>query len=120
MSTETALSSDSEAVAPEFDPGWLLRRTLHVTPGKSGASPEEAIVAWLVRLPDDIEPAEAAGDVMRAYATPPGTDPVGTRLFELLDEIQRFPQERLTRMSRAPGRRGRARRSRQTGTQRLL
>ena len=92
---------------PAYDPGWLIHRTLDETADHAGASAEDAVLAWLVRLPDDTDPADAAGDILMAYAPAPGDDrdALAARIFALLAEIRDYPRSRLARVPRA--RRGR-------------
>jgi hypothetical protein len=97
---------------PRFDPGWLIHRTLDTpraeTPEDAAPSAEDAVLAWLVRLPEAMDPATAAGDLLRAYRPGIVTDPLAARVFALLEEIETYPRARLNRMPR--GRGGRARR----------
>jgi len=94
---------------PGYDPGWLIHRTLDETADRTGARAEDAVLAWLVRLPDDTDPADAAGDILAAYAPDPTAqgDDLATRVFALLAEIRDYPRGRLARVPRA--RRGRRR-----------
>jgi hypothetical protein len=94
---------------PAYDPGWLIHRTLDETADRTGASAEDAVLAWLVRLPDDTDPADAAADIIAAYAPErdDGGDHLATRIFALLAEIRDYPRSRLARLPRA--RRGRRR-----------
>jgi hypothetical protein len=100
--------------APRFDPGWLIQRTLDTPRADEAAeaapAAEDAVLAWLVRLPEAMDPATAAGDLLQAYRPGIVTDPLAARVFALLEEIQSYPRPRLDRMAR--GRGGRTRRMR--------
>lgn len=88
--------------APWFDPGWLIRRTLaaEAEAEPSGAA-EDALLAWLIRLPDEHDPADAAARVLAVYRpVTPRHDALAQRLFELLDQTQRYPRRHLLRMHR--------------------
>lgn len=85
--------------APWFDPGWLIRRTLTAEAEDAPGVAEDALMAWLVRLSEEHDPAEAAAGVLRAYGpSAPDDDPLADRLFALLHETSRFSSDRLARM----------------------
>jgi hypothetical protein len=94
---------------PAYDPGWLIHRTLDETADRTGASAEDAVLAWLVRLPDDTDPADAARDILAVYAPThvDAGDDVARRIFALLAEVRDYPRGRLARVPRT--RRGRRR-----------
>lgn len=88
--------------APWFDPGWLIRRTLVAEADTLSASAEDALLVWLLRLPAERDPAEAAGRVLHAYrpAQEPD-DPLARRLYALLEETRGYTPERLARVHAA-------------------
>lgn len=107
LSTDTTITD----TRPAYDPGGLIRHSLDMTQSVDAQSgPEDAVLAWLVRLPDDIDPATAAAELLQDYRPSTGVDAFASRLFELLEEIRRFPRTRLGSMvaSRQGGRRGRS------------
>jgi hypothetical protein len=90
---------------PAFDPGWLIQRTFDAAPTADGATAEDAVLAWLVRLPDGLDPAEAAAALLDAYAPTAPDDPLTRRILARIAEVRDFPCDRLARLPRT--RRGR-------------
>ncbi|RDD61162.1 hypothetical protein [Ferruginivarius sediminum] len=87
--------------APWFDPGWLIRRALAAGPGEPAARAEDALLAWLVRLPVECDPADAADKALDAYDRRDGTFGRGARrLLALLEETRYYTRQRLTRVRR--------------------
>jgi len=106
-------STRREGPPPWFDPGWLIQRTLEwmaapptgdapaPTPSEAEASAEDALVAWLLRLPDSQDPAEAARELLDAYAPALAAgDPLATRLSGRLREVAAYPRTRLAHLHR--------------------
>jgi hypothetical protein len=82
--------------------------------------PETLFLAWLLSLPRDLDPAEAARRMLLrfAHARPEQAGPGRLRLVELLNDTTRWSSERLSCLARGPQRRqaaGRQRDRRQTG-----
>ena len=110
--TAPGTTANANAAPPWFDPGWLIWRTLDAGLDDRPGSAEDALLAWIVRLPSERDPAEAAGAVLDRYADGLG-DPGATRLTALLEETQSYTRTRLAAMG--PGRRRRAPTTRSTG-----
>lgn len=92
--------SQTDKPAPWYDPDGLLQGTLTARPGHPADAAEDTLLAWLLRLPDELDPAEAAESALRAFA------PAGRRLNEdarrltvLLEETRRYPRQRLARVA---------------------
>lgn len=114
-----------QAPAPWFDPGWLIHRTLALVPDTTAnavpadtppepleATAEDAIVAWLLRLPDDRDPALAARELLDAYSPALAAgDPMADRLNVRLAQVAAYPRERLARVHAGGRRRRRPRRT---------
>jgi hypothetical protein len=100
--------------APACDPGWLLHRTLAAETATAESTAEEAVLAWLMRLPMDVDPARAAADLLPRLprAAADTMDTRGARVLALLDEIQAYPVRRLHGMPRRRHRPAGARRRR--------
>lgn len=102
--------------APWFDPGWHIWRGLRT----AEASAEDAYLLWLLRLPDEQDPAAAADRVLAAYAPSAEADlavlcrdaPEAARLLTLMEQTRSYPRGRLAGYPR--GRRGRQRQRRRT------
>ncbi len=93
---------------PSFDPGWLILRTLDGAPAAHGATAEDALLAWLVRLPAGMDPADAAAALLESYAPTAPDDALSRRILERMAEVRDYPRDRLTRLPRArQGRRAR-------------
>lgn len=91
------------------DPGGLIKEVLDMGTEFPGPA-EDILVAWMLRLGDDRDPADAAGRLIERYGIAEGPPPDGAcgRVVELLRQAASFPQERLA--SHLERRRGRARR----------
>ena len=98
-------TANDNAAAPWFDPGWLIRRTLDAGLDDVDGSAEDALLAWIVRLPAERDPAEAAGRVLDRYAD--GLSAASaTRLTALLQETRHYTPDRLAQVRpRRPRRR---------------
>lgn len=75
------------------DPDAILRSAMT---GQVGDDVATLFLAWLLRLPRDVDPAAAALIVLRSVER--GQSP--TRLERLLEETTRFPRERLVHLDR--------------------
>jgi hypothetical protein len=75
------------------------RANAHTQPFQYG-SPEEALVAWLIMLPDGVDPARAARAELEALART--DDPGLARIRELLAEVGRFSLDEFERPDGAP------------------
>ena len=104
-------SPRDDAPPPWFDPGRLIERTLDwmaasqdepdtaPAPHEAEASAEDALVAWLLRLPDSQDPAHAARELLNAYAPAlDAGDPLAVRLSLRLRDVAAYPRERLARI----------------------
>jgi len=101
-----------------LDPAGLLHRAFVAEPGRGdggGAAAEDTLIAWLMSLPPEVEPAEAARRMVDArleiarleiarleIARLEGEQPIDAdaesrRLMALLEETARWPGERLVR-----------------------
>jgi hypothetical protein len=70
------------------------------------AGPAETLfLAWLLSLPRDLDPAEAARRMLLCFAGPqPGEGGAGReRLIELLNDTTRWPSDRLACLARGEG-----------------
>ena len=76
------------------DPQGVLRQIL-AAPVDPLLAAEDVVLAWLLRLPDDIDPAYAAGRILAVIAADPPGLPADDRLSCLLSEIARWPTDRL-------------------------
>jgi hypothetical protein len=94
--------------SPE-DPGGLIKDVLDMGAEFLGPA-EDILVAWMLRLGEDRDPAEAARHLLDRYGIAEGPLPDGAcgRVIELLRQTADFPQDRLT--SHLGRRSGRARR----------
>lgn len=98
---------------PAFDPGWLIQRALDPEAAESGATAEDAILAWLVRLPEDLDPADAAAALLEAYAPTAPDDALTRRILAHMAAVRDYPQGRLAQLPR--DRRGRRARRPEAG-----
>jgi hypothetical protein len=102
----------SEHDSPD-DPGGLIREALNLGSDFPGPA-EDVVLAWILRLGDERDPAEAAGRLIADYglaeAVPEGA--ACRRLVEMLKETADFPAQRMTRHLCQPRRRGGWRRNR--------
>jgi hypothetical protein len=103
--------------ASDADPQAIMARAMT---RQTAGPPETLFLAWLLSLPRDLDPAEAARWMLLRFTGPqPGEGGAGReRLIELLNETTRWPSDRLACLAR--GERGpqrearRARKGRRT------
>ena len=79
------------------DPGGLIREALDMGADFPGPA-EDLILAWMLGLGVDRDPAHAARRLIDSYAladTPPPQDESG-RIIEMLRQTAQFPKERLS------------------------
>jgi len=102
----------SDHDSPE-DPGGLIREVLEMGDDFPGPA-EDVVLAWILRLGDDRDPANAAKSLIADYELDKGPLPGGAcgRLIEILKETASFPAQRMTRHLCQPRRRGGWRRNR--------
>lgn len=89
------LPGASEATRRRLDPTGCLARALAEEAPPRGRA-EEVLLAWLIALPDGLDPAEAAralADCKPAHGLPAET----LRLFELIEQVARYPAAALSR-----------------------
>jgi hypothetical protein len=89
------------------DPGGLIRQVLDMGPEFPGPA-RDILLAWILRLGNERDPAEAADRLLAAYgiAEGPVSEDAAGELVALLRETASYPGEHLS------GRRGGARRGR--------
>lgn len=94
MSASAQASAAADPLARE-DPQGVLRLALaeRCEPGVA----EDVLLAWLLRLPDGVDPARAAGRLL-AGAEPGRAG--NQRLLALLAEVACWPMRRLGRLQR--------------------
>ena len=97
----------------EDDPGGLIRETLEMGEAFPGPA-EDVVLAWVLRLGEGRDPAEAAQRLIVDYHLGEEPPPGGAcgRLIEMLKQTAAFPGERMTRHLCKPRRRGGWRRNR--------
>lgn len=102
----------SDHDSPE-DPGGLIRQALEMGEDFPGPA-EDVVLAWILRLGDDRDPAVAAKSLIADYRLEDPAPPGGAcgRLIEILKETAAFPTQRMTRHLCQPRRRGGWRRNR--------
>ena len=102
----------SEHDSPD-DPGGLIREVLSAGEEFPGPA-EDVILAWVLRLGQDRDPAQAAARLIEAYHLNDDGLPGGAcgRLIEMLKETADYPAQRMTRHLCQPRRRGGWRRNR--------
>jgi hypothetical protein len=102
----------SEHDSPD-DPGGLIREVLLLGDEFQGA-PEDIVLAWILRLGDDRDPAGAAKRLVADYRLDEHPQPGGAcgKLIEMLKETAAYPAQRMARHMCAPRRRGGWRRNR--------
>lgn len=91
------------------DPGGLIKEILDMGAEFPGPA-EDILVAWMLRLGEEQDPAEAARRLLDSYGVAEGTlpDDACGRVVALLRQAAQFPQTRLARhMGRRGGRTGR-------------
>jgi len=93
---------------PGCDPLGLMRDAF-LTRSLASVRAEDLILAWLLSLPDEMDPAGAAHPVLSvfAYRSPAPTTEGRSRLTALLEEITLCPREQL--LAERDGRRRRRR-----------
>ncbi|MPZ12239.1 MAG: hypothetical protein GEU89_18810 [Kiloniellaceae bacterium] len=102
----------SEHDSPD-DPGGLIREALGLGEEFPGPA-EDVALAWILRLGQDRDPAEAATRLIADYELDREPGPGGAcgRLVAILRETAEFPAQRMTRHLCQPRRRGGWRRKR--------
>lgn len=102
----------SEHDSPD-DPGGLIREVLQMGEDFPGPA-EDVILAWILRLGQDRDPAEAAQRLLDDYHLNDDMLPGGAcgRLIAMLKETAAYPAQRMTRHLCQPRRRGGWRRNR--------
>jgi hypothetical protein len=79
------------------DPEAMVKDALAL-PGEGRA--EDLFVAWVLRLPVEIDAADAATVLLHAYRDLPRRGGLGRRVSALLHEAQAYPRERLADLPR--------------------
>jgi hypothetical protein len=102
----------SEHDSPE-DPGGLIREVLEMGEDFPGPA-EDVVLAWVLRLGEGHDPAQAATRLIDDYRLDEEPQPGGPcgRLVAMLKETAQFPAQRMTRHLGQPRRRGGWRRNR--------
>lgn len=102
----------SEHDSPD-DPGGLIREVLLLGEDFPGPA-EDVVLAWILRLGEDRDPAGAAQRLVADYRLDENPQPRGAcgKLIEMLKETAAYPASRMTRHMCAPRRRGGWRRNR--------
>lgn len=102
----------SEHDSPD-DPGGLIREVLNLGEDFPGPA-EDVMLAWVLRLGQDRDPAQAAQRLIADYRLAEEPLPGGAcgRLVEMLKETADYPAQRMTRHMCKPRRRGGWRRNR--------
>jgi len=90
------------------DPGGLIREVLELGPEFPGPAPD-ILLAWMLRLGEDQDPATIAGRLLKNYQVDAGPIPDGAcgELVKLLRETATYGADRL--IARSNKRRGRRR-----------
>jgi hypothetical protein len=80
------------------DPGGLIREVLELGPAFPGPA-QDLLLAWMLRLEDDRDPAVVAGRLLEAYGIASGPLPEGAcgDLVKLLRETATYGADRLRR-----------------------
>lgn len=105
-------ASPGLAGASPADPLAIMARALTRGAPAPQEPPETVFLAWLLSVPRDLDPAEAAGRMLARFV-PPRPEPCGTgreRLIELLNDTRRWPRRRLSCLATGRGARPAARR----------
>jgi hypothetical protein len=102
----------SEHDSPD-DPGGLIREALAMGDGFPGPA-EDVVLAWVLRLGEDRDPAQAAQRLIADYRLDEEPQLGGAcgRLVGMLRETAAYPADRMTRHLCRPRRRGGWRRNR--------
>jgi hypothetical protein len=90
------LRADNDAFSP--DPLLIMSKAL--AGAGSDASAESVFLAWLMSLPDGLDPAQAAERLLRDGGQD-AEGQLGRRLLELLEEAAHWPRTRLKRLDRS-------------------
>jgi hypothetical protein len=92
------------------DPGGLIWEAIDMGPEFHGPA-EDLVLAWIMRLDADCDPAAAAARLLAAYGLADRPAPEGAtgRLVELLREAAASPSQHLSTGARRRRRRGAAR-----------
>ena len=88
------------------DPGGLIREVLEMGPEFPGPS-QDILLAWMLRLEDDNDPAQVAKRLLQDYGVAEGPLPEGAcgELVKLLRETASCGAETLQTRGRRQGRR---------------
>ena len=102
----------SEHDSPD-DPGGLIREVLVLGEDFPGPA-EDVVLAWILRLGQDRDPAESARRLIADYRLDEEPQPGGAcgRLVAMLKETAAYPAQRMQRYLCQPRRRGGWRRNR--------
>ena len=95
------------------DPGGMIREALAM--GETFPGPaEDVVLAWVLRLGEDRDPAQAAERLIADYQLDEEPQPSGAcgRLIGILRETAAYPADRMNRHLCRPRRRGGWRRNR--------
>lgn len=97
----------------EDDPGGMIREVLEMGEAFPGPA-EDLLLAWILRLGEDRDAAEAARRLIDDYRLGEEPQPGGAcgRVIEMLKETAKFPSDRMARHLCRPRRRGGWRRNR--------
>ena len=89
------------------DPGGLIREALDMGADFPGPA-EDLVLAWMLALGNERDPAEAAQGLMAAYGFAEGPVPQDEtgRIIEMLRQTAEFPEERLSGRPRRRRHRG--------------
>ncbi|MGH6960300.1 MAG: hypothetical protein ACREE7_07455 [Dongiaceae bacterium] len=96
----------SAAVGPPHDPDNLIRQVLEM--GAEFAGPaEDILLSWILSLGSGIDPASAANRLLDEHGLRHGAVPAGPigRVWQLLRETARYPDDSLRPARRRPRRR---------------
>lgn len=96
----------SEHHSPD-DPGGLIKEVLEMGAAFPGPA-EDIVLAWMLRLADDQDPAAVAGRLLEAYGIAAGPLPEGAcgKVVDILRQTAAFGSERLQSHLSKPKRRG--------------
>jgi hypothetical protein len=96
----------SEHHSPD-DPGGLIKEVLEMGAAFPGPA-EDIVLAWMLHLDDDRDPAEVATRLMKAYGIAEGPLPEGAcgRVVDILRQTAAFGADRLKNHLSKPKRRG--------------
>lgn len=79
-----------------YDPKCLIRQVMELDEPRPGSA-RDCLVLWLMSLPDDTDPAEAARYLLEVllYPSSPSRPSLAAELAQELEEVARFPREHL-------------------------